>query len=842
MPDLGFAIDPPSFFIGFLTASLFWWLVARARPLLEEFRAGLRSRGQAAQTRRMSTAEENHRRITLRRAQGMHLAAPLFALDEIILEPRLLAPPAVLEPGAATAFEDTVTQTIPYLPAWPELAAIYRAATLTIPQALEGNTNIVVIGQPGAGKSVALAYLASLAANHSEKLGKYADCVPFLVHVADLQLPVTHEREALKPVIEAASEYAPVLDLPRLPGFIQSAFKEKQALLLVDGYDELTADGQQAISDYFKLLLRTYPDTRIVTTGAPEYLDGLINLGFAPLAIMTWSARETAQFVSRWGELWSQFVALEAWSQSGPGQIDPILLNNWLNADGLHLTPLELTLKTWGAYAGDGLGPHVLEAIGAHIRRLAPTGAPLAALETLAMQVVISAQPVFDPSKAHEWVKAFEIVEEKESQVQQDPQGTETRPRPARKSAKIADRPTTGLLGRMAGSGLLAVYPTGRMRFVHPVFEGYLAGRGLSNFNATDALLGQPDWSGKYLAMRYIAAHGDVSKLIENQLEWSRLPMHRPLFAAARWLRDAPRNASWRTKLFGALLAVLQTEGLPLSLRGQALAAFVISSDTGTAPLFRQLLTTLSFELVQLAALGSGAIRDLKAVPLLERVLDAPSLGARRAACMALVAIGSNEALELVAHALLNADEDLRQAAAESLANDPGEGHAMLKDGATLKDILLRRAVVYGLARVNAPWADELLQHMQIEDDQWVVRNAASQVLDSSSHFNPRVPHRLKPPAESPWLVEFAGKQGLGIAPGSPAVDLLLAALKHEDPEIRLAAVPYLKRVPTEGVINQLYSAMYQDDPELREAAYHALWEIGASGIKLPHPTQYGYS
>jgi HEAT repeat protein len=123
-----------------------------------------------------------------------------------------------------------------------------------------------------------------------------------------------------------------------------------------------------------------------------------------------------------------------------------------------------------------------------------------------------------------------------------------------------------------------------------------------------------------------------------------------------------------------------------------------------------------------------------------------------------------------------------------------------------------------------------------------VVRNAASQVLDSRSQFNPRVPHPLKPPSESPWLIQFAGKQGIGISPGSPAVEVLLAALKNEDAEIRLAAVPYLKRIPTEGVINQLYGAMYQDDPELREAAYNALWEIGASGIKLPHPSQYGYS
>ena len=112
------------------------------------------------------------------------------------------------------------------------------------------------------------------------------------------------------------------------------------------------------------------------------------------------------------------------------------------------------------------------------------------------------------------------------------------------------------------------------------------------NYNAEETILNQPDWSGKYLAMRYFAAHGDASKLVQALLEFSRLPMHRPLFAAARWLRDAPRNAPWRGKLFGALAAVLQTEGIPLNLRGQAMAAFVVSNDPSAMTLFRQFSTT----------------------------------------------------------------------------------------------------------------------------------------------------------------------------------------------------------------------------------------------------------
>ena len=196
--------------------------------------------------------------------------------------------------------------------------------------------------------------------------------------------------------------------------------------------------------------------------------------------------------------------------------------------------------------------------------------------------------------------------------------------------------------------------------------------------------------------------------------------------------------------------------------------------------------------------------------------------------------------MESVARALLQGEEDLRRAAAEALANDPNEGYSMLKEGITLADILLRRAVVYGLARVEEDWAVEALESIRVEDDQWVVRNSASEVLESKTQMDPRVPRPLTTPSETPWLIEFAGKQGVGISPGSPATEILLAALKSDVEEERLAALPYLKRMPNEGVVTSMYHAMYRDDPELREAIFLVLCELASGGVKLPTPEQFG--
>jgi HEAT repeat protein len=284
----------------------------------------------------------------------------------------------------------------------------------------------------------------------------------------------------------------------------------------------------------------------------------------------------------------------------------------------------------------------------------------------------------------------------------------------------------------------------------------------------------------------------------------------------------------------------LRAEGQPLGLRGQAMAAFVTSGDPGAVTLFRQLLSSRSFELIPLAALGSGAMKDAKAIDALEEVLQAPFGAVRRATCLALVAIGTEKSLEAVGRALLQGDEELKRAAAEAMANDPVEGHAMLREGATLADIMLRRAVVHGLARVEQAWATETLQRMQVEDDQWAVRNLANQYLEQMTKVDPRVPRKLTTPSESPWLIEFAGKQGMGVPRGSPATDVLLSAFKLGETEERLAALPYLKRAANEGTIGALYNAMYGEDPEVREAAFHAIEEIGANGTKLPHPNQYG--
>ncbi len=850
-------LDNFSFWLGFLAASFFWWIVASLRPFFRQMSANARAKREAARERSAVGVEEHYRQVVLRRAQAMHLASSLFSLDEVALPPLLLAPPPRVEPGVLPPLEDIVSSTVPYLPAWPELASIYKAPVLTLAQALSGNSDIILVGHSGSGKTVALAYLASRLVRRDPEEGLPENILPFLVHVADLVLPLSKEGHPLEPLIDCFSEEMPLTDRGRFPQFVRQVFTAGRALVLLDGTDELTPDGLKPVVEFIRALKRAYPRTRMVTTALPEYLDGLVTLNFIPLTLATWDAERRAQFLQKWGDLWSRYVAVEAWAQNISPPVDPLLLNNWLMADTMLLTPLELTLKTWGAYAGDIRGPLPLDAIETHLRRMTPSGAPRAALEMLALQTHLVAEPIFEPRQAREWVKSFEpaetinegnkMIEASESGAEataSEGEDEESKAKPKKRPKKekkgsAAPAPSLGLISRMAESGLLVQHPQNRLRFVHPVFGGYLAGKALANY-PSEALLNQPPWAGKMLALQYLAAFGDVTPLVGNLLTKVDRPLARNLLTPARWLRDGNRQYPWRGRVMAKLVELMQEEGLPLGLRGQAVASFVVSADSGVPVLFRQMLQGHSAELLQLAALGCGAVRDTKAIKDLSGLFSHPSLNVRRAAALALAAIGDTPALEALAGALLHGDEDLRRAAAEALANHPTEGHAMLKEGAALKeDLMVRRAVAFGLGRVHAPWADELLTQL-LADDQWVVRTAAADILERREQPSPYIPRRLPLPSESPWLIAYASKQGLGVSPDKPPVDLLLQALNSGEEEERLAALTYLRAYPSEGVFAALYHAMYGGDPVLREAVFQTFWEMAARGIAVPDPHQFG--
>src|SRR5512144_1058909 len=156
-------VDVFSFWLGFVVAAVLGLLLYRFRRALAAARIALGARLRTVRERLTSGAERSLREDILRFAQTNHLAGTLFALDDIVLPPRLLVPEPAFDPGQPPS-EEGLAASIPVMPAWPDLAASYEAPTLSLSEALAGSAHLLILGGPGTGKTTLLSFLASRAA------------------------------------------------------------------------------------------------------------------------------------------------------------------------------------------------------------------------------------------------------------------------------------------------------------------------------------------------------------------------------------------------------------------------------------------------------------------------------------------------------------------------------------------------------------------------------------------------------------------------------------------------------------------------------------------------------
>jgi hypothetical protein len=826
-----------SFWVGFIFACLIWFLLKISHPTFDLILQRIKEKNTAIKNRTVRFVEENYLKDLFQHVQGLHLASSLFSLDEVLIEPKLLAPPPRISPDETDYAEDFVSELVPYLPDWPEIAAAYSAPTLSIANALSGNSDIVITGQPGTGKSVALAYLASSLAQHSIESGLPANLIPFLVHLADINLSGKNNKDSVELITDVILGYSSSDNHVQTIQFIKKTFIDGNALLLLDGTDELTPQSLNPTIEFIRSLKQNYPLTKIITTGIPENLNGLVTLNFIPFTLACWEPSNQKKFLIKWEKLWSQQFYFSEQEILNKKQIDHSLLNNWIYSICSNLSPFELTLLTWGCYAGDIKSGKILDTLFSHIQRLKPSDVPLEALEMLALHALISANTTFDPTEAQDWIKEFELDETFKENLDENLNHNSTinSNNPKKEKQNISPVPSRSLISKLADSGLLTVHKNNKLRFSHQIFGGLLAGNVLGTTNM-DKVLHIPNWSGKYLAMNYFAAFHDGTNFANKLIVSSGYPLHRNVLLVSRWLRNTSLESKWRTPLMEKLVEIIKTPGQPLGLRGQVLAALVRSNDEGVPLLFRQMLESDDPDLLQLCILGSAILKDLKSVEKIALLLDHKSPNVVRAACLGLITIGTHSALDHVGNLLLHADKDFRKAAAEALANDNTEGYAMLIEGAAMDDILVRWAVVYGLGRVNEPWAADLLSKLRLEDDQWIVRNAANEMLEKKLHPVLSIPKRLPPASECPWLIAFAAKKGLGISPNTPATEVLLMALTEGTELEQLASLDYLRISSSPKIFPIFNNYLNSPNSIMREAIFRTIWEMASRGVVIPDP------
>jgi HEAT repeat protein len=387
-------------------------------------------------------------------------------------------------------------------------------------------------------------------------------------------------------------------------------------------------------------------------------------------------------------------------------------------------------------------------------------------------------------------------------------------------------------------TGFLVSYTGSNYGFSHPIISGYLAGNALASTGTMDLIQSQPAWNGKTLAMYYFSRVGDVTPYINALIQEDDI-LHTNHLKISRWLQIAPKNRQWRSTILRTLTTILTKEKETLSLSAKIISAMAFSGDVGVSVYFRQLLKSENPNLMQLAALGCGILAEKKAIDDLNTLVQDQSPTSIRAASLALAAIGDKRSLEILAANLLSGSELSQRYAAEALANNPTEGHPALKEGSSMEDLLVRRSVAFGLIRVNQPWAIKIVENMQLEDSEWVVRNAAVQAFSELQRKITYAPAPTCDPTETQWLIDYAAKVGTTVAPGEPANELVIKALVDGTDDEVLNALEYLRQKCDPETVNYIYRTYSQKTGEIKDTAYYVLWLMMIAGIKLPVSIKY---
>lgn len=839
-----FRLDQFSFWIGFVAGILFAWLIIQARKVMPTVIKALQANIRSLRESLTTGTENRMRQDVLNWAQKQHLASPLFSLNEIVIKPRILAHNTFTDDDfPEEQIPDITTQTIPYMPDWPEFASTYGARTMDLPTALQGGANLLLMGRPGSGKTVALAYLASQIAHRDKEVGELGNFFPLLLPVMGI-LSHLGDKDPLTTLVQAITScYASPVTLPRLRNVLRMLLENGRVILILDGFDELAPTKTGEMTKLLAEITRAYPRIRMVIA-APTFGYGkLSQLGLVPVALAGWNENDKKEFVERWQLLWNNYIVPDELSNSE--FIDPLLLKKWLTRRDITNSPFEITLRTWSAFAGDTLGPGAPNAIEAYIRRMTVNFSNARmALEAIALNMVNNLTPFMQQREAETVISKYARLQTTAvTPVNSDDEINlpQNEPYPQVKTSTSKVAPASQLVSALLNNGLLVSHGNTEISFSHIYIMGYLAGSAYANSGDPEQLNQQPEWTGQSVTLEYLGRFGDITLLVDDLLEKGRqTPINHESLQTARWLPVAPTNAPWRSAIMRYLVNILQKDYDTLGLAGRAVSALVQSGDTGVFSLLRQLLKSKHPNIRQLAALGLGIQGEAKSVPDLSGLLNDNSPGVIRAACLGLVSIGNREAMDAVSTLLLHGDEESRRIAAEAIVNHPREGKEILKEGLNMDDLLVRRAVIYGILRADDPELLQLLESTAVQDSQWVVRNAAAQAMEEIRRPNPYIPKPGVSLTEQPWLIKYAAKSGIGVGDEEQGLSLVIQALERGEYSEKIKSLEYLRYHAHVDAVPRLYHSYYGSQSDIREACYDVLWHSHAAGVELPPPIQFG--
>jgi HEAT repeat protein len=809
--------DPISALIGAAVVALLVGLLFAFRSQLRQVWEGVAATFAKFMNYMRASADENYRRLVAEKMRAFVIPAHVASLEALFVEPRLSIP---------SRFSDSLSE-VAAMALGPRLVPLH--------QTLEAHPRLIILGDSGMGKTTTLGYLALVCATAFERDEKRRvdpgpmpesvwNRLPLYVVLSALDWGEVGQEDTAEEgqdvTAEAESSKAPQggdpNDLIRAAvsavgggagytGALRQYLESGRAIVLVDGWDELTPHQRELAAAWLDELAIASPgNVWLVAVGTRGYAP-LTEAGFVSLQLAPWDGMQVEALAHRWVAA----CAPEEKSSTVLHSLGTALQS----AARLGASPLALALRAF-VYLADRQIPDGRAALFGRALDLLLEGQAqqeeepwwLAACHAALGQAALELQQGGRSVASAEEIEAF-------IEAALPPQ--EERP------VRAVNQVFQALTGER---GLFRPVGSRRYTFVHPLWQAYLAARQLVAFDPATLVewLEAPQWSEVFL---FYAELGDMRPLVEA---WLRTPddlFYTRLCTLGSWIGAAPEGTAWREGAMAILARVFLQSNIQAPTRRALAEALATTGVSGVSYFLKQALKRPEADVRIAAVLGLSRVAQEADIPVFEAILADEDVSVREAAVMALARFGTDAAQRQLGTVLLAGDEELRPVAAAALARCGEESVELLRELADSEDVMTRRAVVFGLARIGAR---DTLEKMVREDDQWIVRTAATTALEELEAQD-EVPGTPPLPdiEQLPWLISWAANRGEGVGLGEAARQMLRQALLEGDTQVRMAAAQALIRIGRPDDVQALRAMLADPDPLVTSTAFEALEEIG---------------
>ena len=171
-------------------------------------------------------------------------------------------------------------------------------ASLSIVQAMQGHEKLVILGEPGAGKSTLMDWLTLVFCGEIEQaeLRAIGDLLPIYLPLRACAIDARPLHELMAdPKLLPFSVAAPA-------NFFETQLNKGGCLVLLDGLDEVVdSAARDTVAEKINHLVRAFPKNRyVVTCRTAGWKEGLFTFDFARLLIRDFSDLDAQRFVSGW--------------------------------------------------------------------------------------------------------------------------------------------------------------------------------------------------------------------------------------------------------------------------------------------------------------------------------------------------------------------------------------------------------------------------------------------------------------------------------------------------------------------------------------------------------------